>query len=70
MAMPDAYDPEEYRKNHIPRPWQEWEVWRENFSGFHGKDRIKFVGGFVKAYDLEGHEKAVQAQEFKGNPYK
>lgn len=51
-------DHEEYRENHIPKPWGRWEVWRENNSGFYGKDRVKFVGGYVRAYDVGDYEEA------------
>jgi hypothetical protein len=35
----------------------EWERWDEHrkdeYSGFYGDERIKFVGGFVAAYEFE-----------------
>lgn len=35
---------------------EEWDDWFEHrdeqYSGFHGTDRIKFVGGFASAYDF------------------
>ena len=34
--------------------WQEWLSHRDNeYSGWHGPERIKFVGGFASAYVFE-----------------
>lgn len=32
--------------------WQQWHKHRhEEYSGFYGEERLKFVGGFVSAWD-------------------
>lgn len=32
-------------------PWEKFWEHREQYSGFHGPNRVKMVGGFAHAYD-------------------
>lgn len=36
-----------------PNPWDEWHSERrdDDYSGWHGEDRIKMVGGFIGPWD-------------------
>lgn len=34
-------------------PWETFRERRSQYSGFHGPERVKFVGGFARAYDFE-----------------
>jgi hypothetical protein len=41
-----------YRERHLPDRWLEYERERakEQYNGFHGENRVKFVGGFAAPY--------------------
>jgi hypothetical protein len=44
----------ETSRNPPSDPWGAWfEHRKDNYSGFHGEERKKCVGGFIGAYDFE-----------------
>jgi len=41
-----------YRERHLTDEWRNWERERDDYDGFRGPDRVKFVGSFARAYDF------------------